>query len=87
MEDHSDINAFNYHMKEYYRHLANSYQSAARRAIEAFETLLEAEENGTADTALIHPIRDQDITMPAPKVMGRLRLKLVDGKTVREQLD
>lgn len=37
MEEHSDVNAFNYHAKEYYRRMVDSYRSTAFKALEAYK--------------------------------------------------
>lgn len=37
MEEHSDVNAFNYHAKEYYLRLTNSYKATASKALRAYE--------------------------------------------------
>ena len=36
MEEHSDVNAFNYHAKEYYRGVVDSYRTTAYEALEAY---------------------------------------------------
>jgi len=37
IDEHSDVNAFNYHAKEYYRRMVDSYRSTAFKAVEAYE--------------------------------------------------
>jgi hypothetical protein len=37
MEEHSDVNAFNYHAKEYYRRMADSHRNIAFKALEAYK--------------------------------------------------
>lgn len=36
IEEHSDVNAFNYHAKEYYRGVVASYRTTAFKALEAY---------------------------------------------------
>jgi hypothetical protein len=93
MEEHSDTNAFNYHAKEYYRGLAQTYQSAARKALTALKDAKAAapvseEASGLTD--------DREIKQPIPTFarriepvipVTRVRIRRVGEKFTAEIID
>ncbi len=74
VEEFHDVNAFNYHAKEYYRCLVESYEAAARRAIEA----LKAEPVGSGASMIanqagvvVHAFAQPVPELAGPRLVGR----------------
>lgn len=92
MEDYSDINAFNYHAKEYFAGLTQMYEASARRALELLEEArglkaVDQPVHGISDRQVVHPIPNY-IQQPMPaRVISRMSLPRRKSSTIIAKTD